>query len=199
MNNKLITITPNISLEITKEGSDTEVYLNKFGNQYILYIYENNDTIYYQILYDDTYIIVYSQNKYNHLTIEVAYNYQTNRLVNLNNDKIRNLLEHRFILKRCFDLRVVLSFINKNDLRLLSSTDELTRFKDYLTSSNNQIINAEIVNYIIKKYPILKKYTNLTNPPYVADYLKIIEDIGHESLYFHIMSIKEYDYQPVTK
>lgn len=190
MTNQKIKVTKNLFIEIVQAGSDTEIYLNEFSEQRILYIYENNETVSYHILYDDTYIVVYSKNKHNSLKLEVAYNHQTKRILNLNNDKLRSLLEHRFILKQCFDLRVVLSFINKVDLRLLSHSDELTRFKNYLTSNNPQVSHEEIINYIIKKYPILKKYNNLPSPPYVADYLKILEDIGHDSLFFHTMPIK---------
>ena len=189
MNNKLITITSNLSLEIVKDGSDTIIYLSESNDKRILYIYYPNK--FNSFLYDDTYIVIYTKDKYHKLNLEVAYNYQTKHLVNLSNNKLRYLLEYRFLLKQCFDLRVILSFINQIDLKLISSPNELINLKDFLTSGNSNITNQEIIEYILKNYPILKRYTNLTQPLYVTDYLKIIEDIGHESLYFHIMPIKE--------
>ena len=189
MNNKLITITSNLSLEIVKDGSDTIIYLSESNDKRILYIYYPNK--FNSFLYDDTYIVIYTKDKYHKLNLEVAYNYKTKRLVNLSNNKLRYLLEYRFLLKQCFDLRVILSFINQIDLKLISSPNELINLKDFLTSGNSNITNQEIIEYILKNYPILKRYTNLTQPLYVTDYLKIIEDIGHESLYFHIMPIKE--------
>lgn len=189
MNNKLITITSNLSLEIVKDGSDTIIYLSESNDKRILYIYYPNK--FNSFLYDDTYIVIYTKDKYHKLNLEVAYNYQTKHLVNLSNNKLRYLLEYHFLLKQCFDLRIILSFINQIDLKLISSPNELINLKDFLTSGNSNITNQEIIEYILKNYPILKRYTNLTQPLYVTDYLKIIEDIGHESLYFHIMPIKE--------
>lgn len=189
MNNKLITITSNLSLEIVKDGSDTIIYLSESNDKRILYIYYPNK--FNSFLYDDTYIVIYTKDKYHKLNLEVAYNYQTKHLVNLSNNKLRYLLEYHFLLKQCFDLRIILSFINQINLKLISSPNELINLKDFLTSGNSNITNQEIIEYILKNYPILKRYTNLTQPLYVTDYLKIIEDIGHESLYFHIMPIKE--------
>lgn len=192
MKQRTIKINEELQIEVSKTDTETEIYLIENNEKRILSFLETDKDFWSDVLYDENYIIVYSRGTmFNQipLSIEVAYNIKTRKMVDLTNIELRKLLEYRFLFKKYFDLRDVLTFINDVDLKLISSKDGLVRLKEYLTSGNEQISRHDIIDYILTEYPILRKYNNIKNPIYVKDYLEMIEEIGLSDLYFHTMPI----------
>lgn len=192
MKKRVIKINEELQIEIIKTKNETETYLIENGEKRVLSILETDEYFWCDVLYDENYIIVYSRGDMFTqipLVIEVAYNIKTKKMVDLSNRELKKLLENRFLFKKYFDLKDVLSFINDVDLKLVSSKDGLIRLKEYLTSGNEQVDRQKIIEYILKEYPILEKYSSIENPPYVKDYLKLIEEIGESYFCFHSMPI----------
>lgn len=160
MKQRTIKINEELQIEVIKTDTETEVYLIENNEKRILSDLETDKDFWSDVLYDENYIIVYSRGTmFNQipLSIEVAYNIKTRKMIDLTNIKLRKLLEYRFLFKKYFDLKDVLTFINDVDLKLVSSNDGLIRLREYLTSGNEQISRHEIIDYILKEYPILKK------------------------------------------
>ena len=120
------------------------------------------------------------------LNIEAAYNIKNRSTVNLENKKIKVLLEYMFISKKGFDIATVLSFINNIDLGV-TEKEEVEDFIYYLTSGNKDINYNEILDYVLKTYPELTKYMNIKEKMSVIEYRQIVEEIGTNILRFHIM------------
>ena len=108
------------------------------------------------------------------------------RILDLSNKKLKVLLEYMFISKIGFELNEVLAFINTEDLKILD--EELKGdIKRRLTSANDKISDEEVIEYILKNYPILSNYRNLKGPLTVIEYKNIEDEIGAYFFRFHIM------------
>lgn len=120
------------------------------------------------------------------LNIEAAYDIKEERMLDLSYKKLKVILEYMFISKRGFELTDILTLINKEDLQIL---DEESKgdLKRILTTGNDNITNEEVINYILSKYPMLKKYRNLSGPLSVIEYKKIEEELGQDIFRFHLM------------
>lgn len=148
-----------------------------------------NDYFWSKFVFDENYIVVYSRGcMVNNipLNIEAAYDIKEKRVLDLSNKKIKIILEYMFISRRGFYLTDVLTFINKEDLKIL---DEESKgdLKRILTSGNSKISDEEVIKYILKEYPVLKKYRNLKGPLNVIEYKKIEDAIGQNFFKFHLM------------
>ena len=143
---------------------------------------------------DDNYIVCYSRGNMlapAPLTIEGAYSIRNKKLLNMNNTRLKVMLEYMYIVSNSYELANVLTEINNNDLGLLLD-DEKDDLRTYLTSGNESISEEEVIKYILEKYPELSKYTNLKKRLSVAEYRelqqKIDDELGSTYFSFHPMS-----------
>ena len=112
MKKRVIKINEELQIEIIKTKSETETYLIENGEKRVLSILETDEYFWCDVLYDENYIIVYSRGDMFTqipLVIEVAYNIKTKKMVDLSNRELKKLLENRFLFKKYFDLKDVLS------------------------------------------------------------------------------------------
>jgi hypothetical protein len=126
------------------------------------------------------------------LKIEAAYSIKDRKILSVEHKRFRVLLEYMLVYKKGFDISQVLQTINDEELEIVEETEK-EDLERYLTAECGHITHKEIVGYILKQYPALEKYTNLSGPISVIRYKKLtkeIEDIiGTDCLYFHIMPI----------
>lgn len=184
-----IKIINNLKVEENKKRKRTITSVIENGERKILTDIETDDYFWSKVIFDENYIVVYSRGCMVNqipLNVEAAYDIKEKRMLDLSNKKLKVILEYMFISTRGFELTDILTFINNDDLKIL---DEETKddLKRILTCGNNKITDEEVVNYILKKYPILLNYKNLRGPLSVIDYKKIEEEIGHEIFRFHLM------------
>ena len=67
----------------------------------------------------------------------------------------------------------------------LCTEDELFELFDYIRGDNFYISEEEAIEYILKTYPILNQYTNLTKPLTVLEYHTLFKD--YSSFYLNSM------------
>lgn len=185
------TITEEISVEVVTKKKRTSMFLIKNNAKMLLATMETWDTFFCKLVYDDNYIVVYSRGTMANqipLNIEEAYSIKHDKFVDMENKRLKVLLEYMFISRRGFDLTEVLSAINNKSLGLVEvgNEDELI---EYLLAGSEKVKKDIAVEYIFKCYPILKKYSNLTGPISVVQYKNIAEEIGNETFWFHIMPL----------
>lgn len=182
----------NKSLFIESAGSlnKRKAFVNHDGKKILLADVEKiAENFWIRTVYDENYIVVYSRGDMSNqipLYIEAAYNIKNKSIVNLSDNKTRELLEYMLICKKGFNLATVLQYINNYPLLLVSedSEEELVR---YLTCDNMEIPRGEIIKYILKNYPELEKYMNYTDILSVMEYKKIVKSFGNNVLSFHRM------------
>lgn len=184
-----IKITNNLKVEENKKRKRTITSVIENGERKILTDIETDDYFWSKVIFDENYVVVYSRGCMVNqipLNVEAAYDIKEKRMLDLSNKKLKVILEYMFISTRGFELTDILTFINNEDLGILDeeSKEDLKRI---LTCGNNKITDEEVVNYILKKYPILMNYRNLRGPLTVIEYKKIEEEIGQEIFRFHLM------------
>lgn len=148
---------------------------------------ETDDYFWSEWVYDENYVVAYSRGCMVNqlpLTVEAAYSIKNKRLLNMNDKKIRELLEFMLICKKGFDLTQILTEINGNELGLLSE-EEKQYLRNYLTSGNKNIDKKTIIDYILESYPSLKRYTSLKEKLSVSEYHLIEEELGDSTFWLH--------------
>ena len=184
--------------DITKINDDLSVKEDKRKNRTIISVIDENKEILLSDIETDeyfwvdwisngNYVVTYSRGcMFNQipLTVEAAYSIKNKRLLNLNNARIKELLEFMLICKKGFNLTQVLTEINSNDLGLLTD-DEKDELRNYLTSDNKNINKKDIISYILEAYPQLKKYANLKERLFVSEYHSIEEELDGLSFWLH--------------
>lgn len=184
----IININDLITIEINKKFGRTIITLNKNGNKEVLSSLKTNDYFWSDIKFDENYIIVYSSGCMVNqipLKIESAYNIKTDTILDLEKDKkLATELEYMFISKQGFDIRTTLSVINSSNLEVSDNEDVKNMIK-YLTNENNNITKEEVINYIIKTYPLLSRFSQIETPITVMDYKMILKEFNSSYLYFH--------------
>lgn len=192
---RVYTIEDNLSLVVNTKKRKTVVTVIDNGEKINLADIKTNEYFWCKAVFDENYIAVYSRGcMVNNipLKIEAAYSIKERKILNVEHKRFRVLLEYMLICKKGFDVSQVLQTINEEDLEIVEETekDDLTR---YLTAECGQITHKEVVDYILKQYPELKNYTNLSGPISVIRYKKLkeeIEDItGKDCLWFHVMPL----------
>ncbi|MGM9882050.1 MAG: hypothetical protein ACI31S_04335 [Bacilli bacterium] len=150
---------------------------------------KTEDYVWTYVTGDNNYIVVYSHGctiNQIPLNIGVAYNIKNRSTVNLENKKVKVLLEYMFISKKGFDIATVISFINNKDLEV-TEKEEVEDFIYYLTSGNKDVTYSEILDYVLKAYLELTKYMNIKEKMSIVEYRQIVEEFDTNILRFHIM------------
>jgi len=138
---------------------------------------------------DENYIVAYSIGcMLNQIppTIESAYSIKDKKFLNVSNEKIKSLLENMLIYKKRFNLDKVLTAINKSDLGILLDREK-NDLVDYLTSGNKNLSRDMVVEYILKKYPKLREYTNLKGNLSVSEYRGVEKEFAMTDFWFNAM------------
>lgn len=189
MKRDTIVIDDELLVKIEKTNRKATVYICENGNKKLLAQVKTGDYVWAYVTGDNNYVVVYSRGCMINqipLNIEAAYNIKNKSTVNLENKKVKVLLEYMFISKRSFDIATVLSFINNRDLGVCEE-DEVDDFIYYLTSGNKDITYNEILDYVLKIYPELTKYMNIKEKMSVIEYREIVEEFDTNILRFQIM------------
>lgn len=184
-----IKVNDELSIEVVNKRKRTITSISENGVKKVLTDIETNNYFWSKVVFDDNYVVVYSRGCMVNqipLNIEAAYDIKEKRMLDLSNKKLKVLLEYMFISTRGFELTNILSFINKEDLKILEE-EEKDDLKSILTSGNSKITDEEVIRYILSKYPILENYRNLKGPLTVIDYKKIEDEIGQDIFRFHLM------------
>lgn len=188
---KTIKINDELSLEIVKKKRRTLVFLYDGMEKTVLSDIKTSEFFWSKVVYDENYIVVYTRGCMVNeipLNVEVAFSIKNKSFINLENKKIKIVLQYMFICKKYFDLTQVLQTINDNEL-LLVSEDEKGDLESYLTAGSDKIDSKQVIDYILDQYPCLINYTNLSGPISVVEYKKIEEEMGKRTLEFHIMPL----------
>ena len=186
---KFTRINENISVTEDIRKDRTIISIIDGDKEIILSDLKTDDFFSNKWVCDENYIVSYSKgcmvNQYP-LIIEAAYSIKNKRLLNVNNEKIKELLEYMLICKKGFDLTKILTEINNSDLGLLSNLEK-DELKNYLTSGNINISRDDIIHYILEEYPQLKKYKNLNKKLSVLEYRSIEEELNRSIFWLHII------------
>lgn len=131
---------------------------------------ETDEYFWNKWVYDENYVVAYSRGCMVNqipLTVEAAYSIKNKRLLNMQNERIKELLEFMLICKKGFDLTQILTEINSSDLGLLSGDKK------------------DIMSYILEAYPQLEKYASLTEKLSVSEYHSIEEELGESTFWLY--------------
>lgn len=184
-----IKISEDLIVQEAKRKSRVVTSVIRGDKKTILTNIKVNDYFWSKFIFDENYIVVYSRGCIANnipLNIEAAYDIKENRMLDLSDKKLKVILEYMFISRRGFYLTDVLTFINKDDLKILDEESK-GNLKRVLTSGNSKISDEEVIKYILREYPVLKKYRNLKGPLNVIEYKKIEDAIGQTIFKFHLM------------
>ena len=184
---KITDIKENLQVKEIIKKRRTIISVIDDGKEILLSDIKTDDYFWNKWIFDDNYIVAYSRGCMINqipLNIEAAYSIKNQRLLDISNKKIKVLLEYMLIAKRGFDLANVLSEINCVDLGLLNE-DEKEDLSRFLTLGNKGIPHADVINYILKFYPQLKKFTELKDKLSVSEYRNIGEELNKSTFWFH--------------
>lgn len=184
-------INDELSVEEVVKKNKTIMLLIRNGKKTVLCNMKTWDSFFCKLAYDDSYIVVYSRGTMINqisLNVEVAYSIKNGKFVNLKNKRLQTTLEYMLISRKGFDLTEVLTTINDSELGLVEA-DEKDDLTGYLTAGSFKVSREEVVKYILKAYPELKQYTNLSGPISVIGYKRIVEEIGNETFWFNVMPL----------
>ena len=176
-----------VGIDIRKKRTIISLYEN--GVQKILSDMETGDYFWSRTTRNKHYIVAYSRGCMVNqipLNIDAAYSITDGKQLDLSNQKLKVLLEYMFICRKGFELAQVLATINSDDLELVDDEEKEILIK-YLTAGKVSITREQVIDYILKQYPKLKEYTNLTSPISVAKYKEIARSVREETLHFHVM------------
>ena len=182
-------ISDGLSIEYVKKSKRTITTIILNGERIVLGDIKTDNYFWSKVVFDENYIVVYTRGCVVNpipISIEAVYDIKEKRVLDLSNEKLKVLLEYMFISKKVFKLTNILTFINSEDLNILAdeSKDDLKRI---LTCGNKKITDAEVVEYILDKYPVLAKYRNLKGALTFLDYETIVNEIRQEYFEFHLM------------
>ena len=181
-------ISSSLGIEKIVKKTKTAIYLYVKGERTLLFAMPTSEYLWLNYVYDENYIVVYSRGCMVNqipLKVEIAYDIKNNKIFNVSR-KNEKLFEYMYIFQKGFDISVVIQYLNGKDLQIVSA-DELEDFERYITGDNCEISKEKVVNYVIEQYPVLKEYFDFSGPLSVKQYRKIIDDIGTETIRFHIM------------
>lgn len=168
------------------EKERTIITLIKNNQEQILSDLKTNDYFYSEIIYDKNNIVVYSKGYMIPLNIEAVYNINRDIIFDLTNNRTKEFFKYLYINKVELKLEEILTIINKKDLKILEENTK-EELKKLLTYGNTNITEEEIIEYILKEYPILKDYQNLNVPLTAFEYIKIKNKIGKDVFRLHLI------------
>lgn len=182
-------------LEITERKNRTTVNIIDRGEKKQLARVKTREYFFCKVKLSAGYLVVYTRGcMVNNipLVIEAAYSIKTREILNLDCDKTRCLLDYMVISRTAFDIAEVLQLINKEDLEIVEQ-EKKDDLKKYLTAGTTYFTEDEVIRYILKVYPWLVNYTNLSGPISVIGYRNLIKEIQEKTvndlLSFHIMPL----------
>ena len=184
---KITKITDNLSVKEDNRKNRTIISVIDGDKEVLLSDIETDEYFWNKWVYDENYVVAYSRgcmvNQIPH-TVEAAYSIKNKRLLNMQNERIKELLEFMLICKKGFDLTQILTEINSSDLGLLSG-DKKAELRNYLTSGNKNINKKDIMSYILEAYPQLEKYASLTEKLSISEYRSIEEELDESTFWLH--------------
>ena len=184
---KITKINDSLSVKEDNRKNRTIISVIDGDKEVLLSDIETDDYFWNKWVYDDNYVVAYSRGCMVNqipLTVEAAYSMKNKRLLNMKNERIKELLEFMLICKKGFDLTQILTEINSSDLGLLSD-DKKDELRNYLTSGNKNINKKDIMSYILEAYPQLEKYASLTEKLSVSEYRSIREELDESTFWLH--------------
>lgn len=184
---KVIEISDELAITIVIKKTRTMISICHNDKKTILVDNETDEYFWDGVVFNKDYIVIYSRGcQVNQipLKIETAYDIKEKRVLNLSNPKIKKAFEDMLIYKRMFELKDILKFINNNNLEEKEENNDL---KTILTCGNNEISDDEVINYILRQYPILSNYRNLNFPLTDIEYEKILGQLGRGTFPLHSM------------
>ncbi|MBP5684718.1 MAG: hypothetical protein J6X02_05640 [Bacilli bacterium] len=139
--------------------------------------------------YNDYYLIIYTCNHQSYgmpPVVEAIYDIKNDKIINpVEEYQLTYAIEDMLLYQRKFDVNVIIQAINPEHNLGLCTEDELFELFDYIRGDNIYISDEEAIEYILKTYPILNQYTNLTKPLTVLEYHTLFKD--YSSFYFNSM------------
>ena len=184
---KITKINDSLSVKEDNRKNRTIISVIDGDKEVLLSDIETDDYFWNKWVYDENYVVAYSRGCMVNqipLTVEAAYSIKNKRLLNMQNERIKELLEFMLICKKGFDLTQILTEINSSDLGLLSD-DKKDELRNYLTSGNKNINKKDIMSYILEAYPQLEKYASLTEKLSVSEYHSIEEELDESTFWLH--------------
>lgn len=182
-------------LEIIERKNRTTVNIIDRGIKRPLARVKTSEYFFCKVKLSASYLVVYTRGcMVNNipLVIEAAYSITTREIVNLDCEKTRSLLDYMVVSRTAFDIAEVLQAINKADLEIVEQ-EKKYNLKRYLTADTTHFTEDEVMSHILKAYPWLVNYTNLSGPISVIGYRNLIKEIqekaGEDLLRFHIMPL----------
>lgn len=184
---KITKIADSLSVKEDNRKNRTIISVIDGDKEVLLSDIETDEYFWNKWVYDENYVVAYSRGCMVNqipLTVEAAYSIKNKRLLNMQNERIKELLEFMLICKKGFDLTQILTEINSSDLGLLSG-DKKDELRNYLTSGNKNINKKDIMSYILEAYPQLEKYASLTEKLSVSEYHSIEEELDESTFWLH--------------
>lgn len=185
--NDIIEINNDVFVEIKRKENRTIIILNRNGDRVVLADKRTSEGFSCDVVCDDNYVVVYSKGSMMNqipLIVECAYSINSDAILNTKkNKKLAKDLEMMLISKRLFDIFTVVSVLDKSDLKSEYLDVETDYFIEYLTNGNNNISREEIISYILRSYPDLVDYLNLS----VTDLCNKVGDSKLRCLSFYKM------------
>ena len=186
---RIVNVNDELSVREVRNNNKVSIYVIDNLEELLLSTVKTNDYFYSEWVFDDNYIISYSRGCMVNqipIKIEAAYSIKRKTLVDLSNQKTREMLENMLICRRGFDLTNILTEINSNDLGILPDA-ERNVLRDYLTQGNEEISNESIKEYILKKYPKLAEFSKLEGKLSIAEYLTIVKELKTSTIWLNAM------------
>lgn len=190
---KLTKVNDNLCIEELNDGNKTITSIIVNGKKKELTNIKPSNYFFSNVIYDENYIVVYSRGCMMNqipLDIEAAYDIKNNKMLDITDEEIVRKLKYIYICKQNIHITNILTFINKEELSILE-VSKRGYLKHYLTGGNNNISDEEVIDYIIKQYPIFSNYRNIKGPLTFLGYKELCDEIDDsESHYFsfHMMS-----------
>lgn len=186
---EVVKINDNLKLEIIKEGCEKTLNFYRKSINIESLSFTLGSSLYRDFKYDSNYFIIYSKyfNRPASANIEFLYDINNDKKIYLDEYiSLDLIIKYMFIYTRDFDIETVLSVINKNNLKM-ATNEKIENMINYLRSNNENITRDEVVNYILKQYSGLSRYTNLPENISVIEYKKLMEEFYYKKLSFHRM------------
>ncbi len=181
----------NDDLRIDYNNGDGKTVITLIDNdkRIIMFDQETNEYFWAEYRVNDDYVVVFSRGcMVNNipLVIESVYDIREKRLVKLNS-KTQKVFENMLVTKCFIDNASIIAIINKWNVPE-EDRKEIDEAIDYLTNGNESITTNQVIEYIFKCYPGLKKFACYPTPFDIYRYKSIRRTLnesgGH---FFHIM------------
>lgn len=185
--NRIVTLN-DLVLEYIKKNKSTRV--NIICGSKILCLSNERTSVMNYLSYGvtDRYIVAYLTNLHEQCKVRVTglYDRVEKRMVQVTKEN-REFIKNTLVSKQSFHLSVVLEYLNYCKIDA-ATEEEAQALEDFLTSKR-KISREEIEAWILKSYPMLKKYMGLTKTLKVERYLTVLQEVEGEDLYFYAMPI----------